>query len=171
MTGGSSFDGIVNRLAFCLCSIALTNMLSYTLKTTVKRPRPKAVKGVKRHFNVRAKIAGGRSEFESFPSGDTAAGAAWGTTMAILTGIDAFYLVFIPVAFARVYYHCHWICDVLAGGLVGIVCPVILHFASPEGWRSYTAAHILCGVFVYGGYMKAVAGGHYHHTTLRHSND
>ena len=64
------------------------------------------------------------------------------------------------MAFARVYFHCHWVGDTAAGTLVGVVAPVILHELAGNGFRSYEAAHALAGFVIYGGYMSFVSGGH-----------
>ena len=64
----------------------------------------------------------------SFPSGDAAQSALlcmhiminYKATFYLAGGVVGVGQLMISVSFARVYFHCHWIGDVLAGSVIGL---------------------------------------------------
>ncbi|CAD7942508.1 unnamed protein product [Amoebophrya sp. A120] len=58
----------------------------------------------------------------SFPSGDTTQAANFGFFLCVFGGyVSGMYLLLPMVAFARVFYVCHWIEDTIAGSIVGLL--------------------------------------------------
>ena len=159
---------LLNRVAYALVCIACTQMVAFTGKRVFRRPRPKLDRSVARAYDIRSKIAGGKSENESFPSGDTAAGSAWAAAMSVLTGSPLWLLVPPMVAFARVYFHCHWLGDTVAGAVIGVTVPWLLD-ASLGGWQAFGALHIAVFFVLYIGYMLWMSGGLVDPTNVRRS--
>ena len=135
-----------NRVSFALMALAVTDIVVQTTKRMTQRERPKHDTSVERIFDLRREIKD-KGNYESFPSGDTAAGAAWCSALAVLTGNPLWRVVAIGVGFARVYFHCHWVFDTVAGGTWGLIVPILLDMLCP--WQAFNARHILVGTLVY----------------------
>lgn len=54
------------------------------------------------------------------PSGDTAQAANFSLMMYYHFGDPMYLYVWIPVAFARVYFQLHWIGDTIIGAMIGL---------------------------------------------------
>mmetsp|Transcript_25420 Transcript_25420/g.28230 ORF Transcript_25420/g.28230 Transcript_25420/m.28230 type:complete len:151 (+) Transcript_25420:200-652(+) len=103
-----------------LSSILLTVIISQSCKYFFGRDRPSVI-NTDQKFNLR-KLEGNCS----MPSGDTAQAANWSVFMSInftLRGSlseSIFLLAWLPSAFARIYFQCHWIGDTIVGAFIGI---------------------------------------------------
>jgi len=91
-------------------------VLYWTIKLTVRRPRPfDAVLGVKAEVPPLDKY--------SFPSGHTMNNLAAGFTVFSLAPQVGWIVVFMPVTWGllRIYYGVHWLSDIVAGAVLGYV--------------------------------------------------
>jgi len=125
-------------------------MFCQTFKRIAQRKRP-PFGNVVRKINLRKGLKP-KAEYESFPSGDTAAGSAFAASMAVLTGNSMWLLVAAGVGFARVYFHCHWVTDVLAGASLGFT--VTWSFSATLGWQWFSVPYALPVAVVYVVYRK-----------------
>ena len=104
-------------IMFYTIGIPLTALMWGIIKHIFKRKRPSSEDGVIRKIDLRIK----QGESFSFPSGDSLQAGFFSTFFFLLYG-NVFYLFVYPlVAFARVYYKCHWIGDTIFGGMIGVV--------------------------------------------------
>ena len=88
------------------------------VKMMFGRERPAQIKSVRRICNMREREEGTKS----MPSGDTTVGAFICGAYMLLFEFPWFYFIFVPlVCLSRVYVHCHWFGDVVAGAIVGTV--------------------------------------------------
>ena len=148
----------LSRVSFALCGLVATQIASFTLKTTMGRQRPKLDPCVRRRFDIRQHI-GAKGETASFPSGDASAASAFAALLAVLTGSRLPLFLCPAVSFARVYFHCHWVLDTVAGSCLGSGMLFSLAAVTPGGWRSFGAWHIVAFAVGYVVFMLRVAGG------------
>jgi len=60
---------------------------------------------------------------KSMPSGDSASCAFMQTMLFLIFGSTWGLIFILPMTMAaRVYVHCHWFGDTIAGGVIGILC-------------------------------------------------
>ena len=66
----------------------------------------------------------------SFPSGHSAAIFAWSTSISLVIPWLApiFFAIAILVGVSRMYLGLHYPLDVLVGGMVGIICSIVVHY-------------------------------------------
>lgn len=103
-----------------------TLLVSAFLKKLSNRARPKYV-----NQNRLCNLRGRENHSKSMPSGDTTQGALWCGCMAVFFEQE-YVLLFLPlVAYARVYYQCHWIGDTIMGALLGITMSLIAFASFP----------------------------------------
>ena len=106
-------------LKLLLAGIALM-VIGLALKKILGRPRPVLINP--REVNLRSK-----ENNCSLPSGDTLFSAAL-TTLLYTRHHMGFAFMLIPlVAFARIYYQCHWIGDTVFGAALGIFYGYCVH--------------------------------------------
>ena len=102
----------------CMIALLFTTVLGEgILKRVFKRPRPYIT-----HGPVKMSVPA-PSSF-SFPSGHTASSVACACVLALLSPWAAFcaYAYALLMGFSRVYLKTHYVSDVIAGALVGLVC-------------------------------------------------
>lgn len=109
---------IVKPLIHVLVSLIITLIL----KKLFNRPRPTLDEKIKRQFNCRSRENNG-----SMPSGDALQSGVF--SMAMIYYCDFYwFLITIPlVMFARVFYYCHYICDTIAGAILGIIISMMMY--------------------------------------------
>ena len=61
----------------------------------------------------------------SMPSGDSAAAAVFCTLIACEMNLPLIYFVLPLVMAGRVYYHCHWWGDTIAGAVIGVAWAIL----------------------------------------------
>ena len=120
----------------CLAALLLTTVLvEGVIKRIIRRPRPYITHGP-------VDIAPPLPRSTSFPSGHTASSMACAR---ILATIDPWvgFAVFVYAAligFSRIYLRTHYVSDVLAGGVIGLLCAeaarwgFVLMVARGFGW-------------------------------------
>ena len=118
-----------------LSHVLLVLLVTTNLKRYFARPRPTKPDYTnestpnKRTFDFRS-----RETNMSFPSGDAAQAALFSfmlmnnfkRTFLVLGGPLGFSQFVMAVCFARIYFHCHYLFDVLAGMLCGIVVATVM---------------------------------------------
>ncbi len=113
-TSWQAFFHYLQKATYC---VSVSSICVFLLKRILRRPRPSLDMTVPRKYYIRWRIA--NSELESLPSGDTAVAAVFSTFFFWETGHVYFFICCCLVAFARVYYHCHWVGDVVFGACLG----------------------------------------------------
>ena len=104
-----------------LLSVIFTVICTQTTKKLFGRVRPTIV-NTSQIFNLR--------RFEgncSMPSGDTAQAANWGMFMVLYFGNPLYFLTWIPVAFSRTFFQCHWVSDTIIGALIGVAVSLVTY--------------------------------------------
>ncbi|CAI2380831.1 unnamed protein product [Moneuplotes crassus] len=107
-------------IIFYLVSVVFTVISTQSCKKIFGRVRPSMV-NMNQKFNLR-KLEGNCS----MPSGDTAQAANWSVFMAVNFCIEnsfnqyLFLHAWVPIAFARIYFQCHWVSDTVVGAAIGI---------------------------------------------------
>ena len=98
--------------------ITLLVMVSCTqaLKYIIRRERPTNKDDLWRLVDMRS-VENGTF---SMPSGDSAAGAVFCTLIAFEMDCPWIFVVLPLVMAGRIYYHCHWLGDTLAGASIGL---------------------------------------------------
>lgn len=133
---------------FTFISISFAQMINRSLKQHFDRARP-TFEGAPRWLPV-CKPLPDCPDYASFPSGDTMAGTAIGWSLFYVNAVP------LPVAmaigyltgFGRVYWHCHYVSDVIVGNLVGTVAPFIVNTSRIQfSWIHFAATAALFVVF------------------------
>ena len=86
------------------------------LKAIIGRERPSRIVSVHRILNMRDLEHG-----KAMPSGDSACGAYFCCMYSIMFGFHWAVLIIPLVCLGRVYVHCHWIGDTVAGSILGSI--------------------------------------------------
>eukprot|EP00347_Sterkiella_histriomuscorum_P015488 403356839 len=124
----SDLDGrLYSSLIFFLYNVIIVFILLFltqTMKKAIRRERP-ARCTVQRNFNLRGMEKGTLA----MPSGDSAQCTLWCVLMYLTYGGNDFFLMacILPalVSFARIFYQCHYVGDVIMGCMVGLLMAVI----------------------------------------------
>ena len=109
--------GVIVLLSLALCAV----LTSGVIKPLVGRLRPFQIKGI-----VPAIAPPGGF---SFPSGHTSSSFTAATAIFLCHKREgaAAYALAALIAFSRLYFYVHFPTDVLAGGMLGIVCAVVIN--------------------------------------------
>ena len=79
--------------------------------------------------------------------------------MAVLCGDARWWLLSAAVGYARVYFHCHYVLDTVAGAAIGLAVSTLLDRAAyPGGWALFAWWHVPAGAVIYVGFMLLVSG-------------
>jgi len=117
-----------SAIMFALASAALAQLISATLKDSVGRKRPPRMPNKTRVVDLYQFVAEDPAQHESFPSGDATQAAVWFVSFALCSGANWWsYLAFLPM-FGRVYFWCHYVGDVVGGGLIGLSSTLIVNW-------------------------------------------
>eukprot|EP00418_Pyrodinium_bahamense_P071039 CAMPEP_0179096076 /NCGR_PEP_ID=MMETSP0796-20121207/44146_1 /TAXON_ID=73915 /ORGANISM="Pyrodinium bahamense, Strain pbaha01" /LENGTH=190 /DNA_ID=CAMNT_0020793781 /DNA_START=30 /DNA_END=603 /DNA_ORIENTATION=- len=129
---GVFFLGGSRTLYLALLSLSAGQMTNRGLKVLLQRPRPSPPQGVSRA--VRVRVPGPDDpDGASFPSGDTMAASAVGGALALAGQGSLWWLLGLYAGFARVYFWCHFIFDVLCGYIVGSASALVVSGLSDRG--------------------------------------
>eukprot|EP00392_Amoebophrya_sp_AT5.2_P017567 g17944.t1 len=139
LLGGSVVRGRFYR--WYILTALMTLLVTEILKFCFRSPRPDynfyatqcsspASQHLKRHQYWRRhfKFPNLYKSRYSFPSGDTAQAANFGLFMFVFGGyVSGMYVLLPLVAFARVFYVCHWIEDTIGGCLLGTLTQYFMY--------------------------------------------
>lgn len=110
------FEEKINKkfILYLLISLAITSTVVFGLKHTINRPRPSLI------LNFKFQISNCPKD-PSFPSGHTAIAFTCAATLAYFDKKRKwfYYLVAVFISLSRVYLDCHYLLDVIGGGLIG----------------------------------------------------
>ena len=122
--------------------LALCIFFILPLKKLFNRDRPTRILSVYRICNMRDLEHG-----KAMPSGDAAAGAFFCGIYAYLFGLPfyAWAIFTILVSLGRVYVHCHWIGDTIAGSILGVAFTYFTFSEAYMGKLSYPLFVALVG--------------------------
>jgi membrane-associated phospholipid phosphatase len=113
-------------MIFYLMMILSLLIYNQIMKIFLMRRRP-TITTQRKHFNLRKLESN-----NAMPSGDTAQSALWAGFIWIHFNYPPIFLFIIPlVAFARVYYMCHWIGDTMIGALFGLSFALVSQITAP----------------------------------------
>ena len=98
------------------------------LKYTIRRARPNILLHTKRITRWMRTCEDGTF---SMPSGDSSAGALCCFEFAVMLGLPAIYVILPLVMCGRVYHHCHWFGDTIAGAVIGSLWGLIMVLVFP----------------------------------------
>uniref|UniRef100_A0A7S4VYM5 Phosphatidic acid phosphatase type 2/haloperoxidase domain-containing protein n=1 Tax=Alexandrium monilatum TaxID=311494 RepID=A0A7S4VYM5_9DINO len=141
-------------LYLALLALAAGQITNRGLKVLLQRQRPTPPPSVTRRARVR--IPGPDDpDGPSFPSGDTMAGSAVGGALALAGAGSAWWLLGLYAGFARVYFWCHFVLDVLCGYLVGSSAALLVALLSGGG-AGLRWWHILLAVPPFAVLMKTL---------------
>lgn len=152
---GSSFARLLFAPAFYLASLLVTLVATEISKASFRATRPEAILS-KQFLSTKLRrygtlVASLKSK-HSFPSGDSAQAAnavlwlylytlpSWtknNTKLTLMVQLLAFGVFYPGVAFARIFYFCHWIEDCLGGAiLAGLLHATIMPVVSDVIWHA-----------------------------------
>jgi undecaprenyl-diphosphatase len=105
-----------------LIACALAGAAARVIKVAVGRPRP-SVK-IERTFRTPRL----HQEFHSFPSGHTASSTAFFAVLLLVSWRMGLPCLVVPllIAFSRMYVSAHYLSDVVAAGILGVLCAWIV---------------------------------------------
>ena len=105
----------LKEMFFYLVMMGVTALTIRSLKIVFGRDRPSLVNS-NRIFNLRK-----REVEKAFPSGDTTHATLFSFFLLFHFG-NPYWTIIVPcVAFARVFYQCHWFGDTLGGACAGLI--------------------------------------------------
>jgi len=108
-----------------ICCAITVSVTQFSKKYT-QRLRPDPIYIQKKLFDFRTKLTN-----YSFPSGDTAQAAAYGSSLYLLTN-KHMYLILIPLcAWSRIYFGCHFVGDCVIGAIIGVLVTMFLWAVLP----------------------------------------
>lgn len=123
------FEQKINKkfIIYLIISLAITSVVVFGLKHTINRPRPSFAKASEdKPFHLTPntyRLTYSCPKDASFPSGHTAIAFTCATTLAFFDKKRKwfYYLVAILISISRIYLNCHYLMDVLAGGVIGYI--------------------------------------------------
>jgi membrane-associated phospholipid phosphatase len=117
-----------------LAAYAISGLLAQLLKNLIYSPRPKEFFKMKEHIYLIDGITNTGSS--SFPSGHTASIFALVTMLAFFSKhkkLSALYLIpAILVGYSRIYLAQHFLLDVLAGSVIGVLIAIFVYYFFPN---------------------------------------
>jgi len=120
-------NNMVRESFFSIVSLGTTSLISYTLKQSIRRPRP--------YVTYPDIIIDKPSKLYSFPSGHTTMAFCTATSIALY--YDRWYITLPAYAWAcmvstsRMYLGKHYPSDIIGGMVLGTAIPLIFHFIKP----------------------------------------
>lgn len=121
-----------------LISFLVSALLAQLMKNLFSMPRPKEFFSPGQYTYFIDGIT--NRGFSSFPSGHTTSVFALATMLALFEKNKKwnilYLLVAVGVGYSRIYLGQHFLSDVLAGSLIGMLLSVLVHWLFPEKFRS-----------------------------------
>lgn len=145
------------QISFLLATVA-TLLVTSTLKLAARRRRPaiaeyERLRGVIRHVDLSRYYVAKREAEKSFPSADAAEAAVFFTTVAFAQGGGGAWwwlLGAVVPCFGRIYFHAHYLLDVLCGFMIGLSATLTVHSCLGVLGRAASAWDLLFAVVAYG---------------------
>eukprot|EP00035_Acanthoeca_spectabilis_P030260 m.8631 g.8631 ORF g.8631 m.8631 type:complete len:250 (+) comp4082_c0_seq1:175-924(+) len=153
---------VSNTADLTLC--AAGQVLCRTVKKLVKRCRPDYSQHIPRAWNMYGQIRELSSDGYAFPSGDAMCGGAIAGSLAHCTEVSWWYGLVLFPAFGRVYWHYHFVGDVVCGACVGLFAATITGWVFHE--QLITALHVAAAIVSFLAFMKLTASPRTHNNTL-----
>lgn len=125
------------------------------IKKLTHRTRPDYSKRIPRAWNLYGKIREASSDGYSFPSGDAMSGGAVAGSLIHATGSWWWLALALYPSFGRVYWHYHYIGDVLSGAGLGLAAAAIN--AQIFGTRPVAGVEVTACLVLFVAFMKFTA--------------